>query len=169
MILNGWIKTAWQFEKTALFRLQEYIGLFENSSPFILPINRNSERAWCIMYPTKLENVFLHLSCNLQGVNSLHKKKTKIAMCGKTKMEVPFTQYIVEPVIIMSPAEMTMVQTVPKLNTFLYCQFGPFFEIHNGQNSIWEWFGPTIISAGLIILTGSTMTPNQSTLVSLLR
>ena len=48
-----------------------------------------------------------------------------------------------------------LVQTVPKLNTFLYCQFGPFFEIHNGPNLIWERFGPTVISAGLIIITGS--------------
>ena len=44
------------------------------------------------------------------------------------------------------------------LNTFLYCQFGPCFEIHNGPNLIWEWFGPTVISAGLIIITGSSLT-----------
>ena len=44
-----------------------------------------------------------------------------------------------------------LVQTVPKLNTFLYCQFGPFFEIHNGPNLIWERFVPTEKLSGLIL------------------
>ena len=44
-----------------------------------------------------------------------------------------------------------LVQTVPKLNTFLYCQFGPFFEIHNGPNLIWERFGPTEKLSGLVL------------------
>ena len=54
-----------------------------------------------------------------------------------------------------------MVQTIPKLNTFLYCQFGPFFEICIGPNLIWEVFGITVMSSGLIIITGSNETPKS--------
>ena len=50
-----------------------------------------------------------------------------------------------------------LFQIFPKLNTCLYCQFSPFFEICIGPNFIWEVFGITVRSSGLIIITGSSL------------
>ena len=53
-----------------------------------------------------------------------------------------------------------MFQISPKLNTYLYCQFGPFREIYSSPNLIWEKFGITVTSSGLILITGSNLGGN---------
>ena len=40
-----------------------------------ISLNRDYERNRDFMYPTKSKTGFLHLLCNIYGVNSLHKKK----------------------------------------------------------------------------------------------
>ena len=50
----------------------------------------------------------------------------------------------------MSPEQISVIPDLPKLNIFLYCQFGPFFEVYIGPNLIWAKFGITEICSGLI-------------------
>ena len=49
-----------------------------------------------------------------------------------------------------------LLQISLKLNIFLYCQFGPFFEVYIGPDLIWAKFGITVMSSGLIDITGSS-------------
>ena len=67
------------------------IILLNTVSTPLYSINRNFERPWCIMYPTKFKNVFSTPFMYSLGCKKPKQKKSKIAMCGKIEMKVSFT------------------------------------------------------------------------------
>ena len=56
----------------------------------------------------------------------------------------------------MSPEHILVIPKLPQIKYISVQPIGPFFEITIGPNLIWEKFGITVMSSGLIIITGST-------------
>ena len=67
------------------------------------------------------------------------------------------TFFYIEPVIRMSLDDITVVPNFSQIKYISVLPIGPFFEIHVGSNLIWEKFGITVMSSGLILITGIKM------------